>query len=95
MGTLEAHSLWGHRDGFVALSPDHLPKAATSPMLPLILVILRAGSFLPPSGGVGVGGSVWASGLISLYRCPSGLQHNRIWEIRADTFHQLTSLQAL
>ncbi|XP_024605433.1 leucine-rich repeat-containing G-protein coupled receptor 6 [Neophocaena asiaeorientalis asiaeorientalis] len=38
-------------------------------------------------------------GLPSLHGCQKleeiGLQHNRIWEIRADTFHQLTSLQAL
>ncbi|KAM9109375.1 leucine-rich repeat-containing G-protein coupled receptor 6 [Megaptera novaeangliae] len=38
-------------------------------------------------------------GLPSLHGCQKleeiGLQHNRIWEIRADTFRQLTSLQAL
>uniref|UniRef100_A0A8D0QWB5 Leucine rich repeat containing G protein-coupled receptor 6 n=1 Tax=Sus scrofa TaxID=9823 RepID=A0A8D0QWB5_PIG len=38
-------------------------------------------------------------GLPSLHRCQKlekiGLQHNRIWEIGADTFSQLTSLQAL
>ncbi|XP_055454165.1 leucine-rich repeat-containing G-protein coupled receptor 6 [Psammomys obesus] len=37
--------------------------------------------------------------LPSLHRCQKlqeiGLQHNRIWEIRADTFSQLSSLQAL
>ncbi|XP_043779421.1 leucine-rich repeat-containing G-protein coupled receptor 6 isoform X10 [Cervus elaphus] len=27
--------------------------------------------------------------------CPSGLQHNHIWEVRADTFRQLTSLRSL
>ncbi|XP_054568970.1 leucine-rich repeat-containing G-protein coupled receptor 6 [Eptesicus fuscus] len=37
--------------------------------------------------------------LPSLQRCQKleeiGLQHNRIWEVRADTFHQLSSLRAL
>ncbi|KAB0377330.1 hypothetical protein FD755_011774, partial [Muntiacus reevesi] len=38
-------------------------------------------------------------GLPSLHGCQKleeiGLQHNRIWEVRADTFHQLTSLRSL
>ncbi|XP_036926428.1 leucine-rich repeat-containing G-protein coupled receptor 6 [Sturnira hondurensis] len=37
--------------------------------------------------------------LPSLHRCRTleeiGLQHNRIWEVRADTFHQLSSLRTL
>ncbi|KAB1258908.1 Leucine-rich repeat-containing G-protein coupled receptor 6, partial [Camelus dromedarius] len=34
-------------------------------------------------------------GSSSLSYCPSGLRHNRLWEIGADTFSQLTSLCAL
>lgn len=76
-------------------------------MLPLILVTSRAGpflltpgeaggslSFLPGRGGCGAEPEPKPIDSSRLSRC-SGLQHNRIWEIGADTFSQLSSLQAL
>lgn len=46
-----------------------------------------------PVCGVGAGSpQPWAQ---QASCCPSGLQHNRIWEVRADTFRELTFLQSL
>ena len=46
-----------------------------------------------PVRGVGAGSpQPWAQ---QASCCPSGLQHNRIWEVRADTFHELAFLRSL
>lgn len=77
-------------------------------MFPLILVTSAGCAFFPVPGEVG--GSPFflpllegrgsepesgPAGSSSLSCYSSGLQHNRIWEIGADTFSQLSSLQAL
>ncbi|KAK7802804.1 hypothetical protein U0070_016609 [Myodes glareolus] len=51
--------------------------------------------FLPVLEGHGAEPESGPAGSSSLSCCPSGLQHNRIWRIGADTFSQLSSLQAL
>lgn len=85
----------------------HLPKATGSPCAPsnsgdfrglgLFSCARRSGglSFLPMLEGHGAEPETGPAGSSSLSCCPSGLQHNRIWRIGADTFSQLSSLQAL
>ena len=95
MGSLETDSLWSHRDRFAALSPDPLTQGNRVPCVCCNSGDFQAGPFLLPVcawAGGGAESGLWAHPASPL---PSGLQHNRIWEIGADTFSQLTSLQAL
>lgn len=102
---------FGPRDSVVALSPDPLTQNSRVPLIRcgLGLRSLRQEkwglSFLCQRVW---GVSAWSAARVgapppasppppvtSLSCCPSGLQHNRIWEVGADTFRQLSSLRAL
>lgn len=107
VGTLETDSLWATGMVLWLCLLTHLPKATGSPCAPFNSGDFR-GPFLPMPGevggspfflivrgGRGTGPGLEPIGSSSLSCCPRGLQHNRIWEIGADTFSQLSSLRAL
>lgn len=76
----------------------HLPKAAGCSVPPSVLMTSagweKGRALLSPAQALG--GVEWRQGpSVTHLSCPSGLQHNRIWEVGADTFSQLSSLRTL